>query len=1572
MKKLRRSLAIFLSLLMVFSASPMWAFAEDGIDTGTDEKNPDITWVYDYETDSMTISGSGWFSGLINGVDFIESYQPAHLFIDEGVLGIGDGTEQTKPYLFSNIYLETVELPDSFDPDFQYTFNGCTNLTSVRLPKTMATLWENMFRRCSKLTTVELPNAITSVGNYAFYSSTGLISIVLPESVQTIGKSVFSGCSKLQSVHLPQDLKEIPEFTFNACKKLTEVNIPEQLQTIGKSAFNGCNTLQNIQFPQTLTEILENAFINCSALQEIILPEHVMSVGNSAFSGCTSVTTLQLNEELQTIGETAFIGTAMIELTIPASVASIGENAFTSETLQRVTVTEGVTEINGLSGCPALQEVQLPSTLKSIAEYAFGEDAALEHITIPDGTESISHSAFAGCESLQSITIPDSVTSIGEDVFYGCNLAGGITLSAAITEIPSGAFRETKITELILPDTVTAIGDSAFASCEQLRTVQLPNSVTTMGVSVFESCKALESVQLPNQITEIASKTFYGCASLQSIELPDSVKTIGGYAFHACKSLQQIQMNQVSSIGESAFSSSGLTSLLIPSSMVSVDRYAFAGCASLQSVTIKEGLCSLEERVFVDCPQVTEYNLPRSLKTIPAYSVAAIQKDSGCFYLDTVTIKAPNSSGAITYAKANKIPYKIVIGIEEPLPEHYIHGYCGDGDWVFDTDQNTLMIDAVHPSTVFLTEDQSVLDIASLPIENIVFLTHTMNIPEKMFEGFTGIKTVTMAAVSSVGDSAFAGCTALEKVSFSSNLKTIGNAAFYNCTALTTVDGLKALQTIDASAFENCKSLTGISFGDKMETIGQKAFYNCKSLTSVSFGSTLKTIEEEAFRNCTALRSIVLPDSVTALSKRAFMGCTGATGIEIGSGVTAIPDYCFADCTSLKDLTLSDALTSIGIHAFENAVKLVFLQIPDGVTQIGAYAFANCLNVEKITLGQSVSDVADYAFDKCVNCYELNLNSAIRTMPSPEYPRIHIEYYCGLKPVTPSLRLPYKTDYKSFMHIGENTQGLTVNVGDHVESLSLFWLANQTDMLTTVNIGSGVSRVAYKDNSSVNEDNSLLFASQFVGNPNLKTISVSADNPYLYSDGTGLYAKDKSVLYAAATGLESYEVKADTVSEYAFAGNTQLKKISFASNVTTISDYAFRRCTNLRYVFLPKSLQTIGAYAFEGCTAIRSMEIPNYVTEMKSYAFSGCTKLASVILSEKLTAIASYVFSDCTSLTGIVIPDSVTKMGQGAFRRCAALSEVYIGGQPMQILSSSTDTTHVFANCPALTIYTMAGSDISVYAKTRKIPCVEYTDADTFADLCAMKTDIYAGYLGFCTDGHGDIQWLTVYEADCENDGYSIGVCEYCSEILEEKHISASGHNYRTTRIEPTQTTDGIVIQTCANCGRSQSETIQNLSGTQLHETHTVKGCVVLASDQNANEGKNAAIGADIIIDGHAVATTDKNGNFSLEVKSGIYKATVHYAYGFDRTIYLMVSDQDVDCGSIPIIGCDWNKDGKIDDADYTMFKLIFNSYIGQPAYLDYVDMNHDGYINVRDMVIVERCMGIDIHSYVYDTLTCR
>ena len=127
-----------------------------------------------------------------------------------------------------------------------------------------------------------------------------------------------------------------------------------------------------------------------------------------------------------------------------------------------------------------------------------------------------------------------------------------------------------------------------------------------------------------------------------------------------------------------------------------------------------------------------------------------------------------------------------------------------------------------------------------------------------------------------------------------------------------------------------------------------------------------------------------------------------------------------------------------------------------------------------------------------------------------------------------------------------------------------------------------------------------------------------------------------------------------------------------------------------------------------------------------------------------------------------------------------------------------------------------------------------------------------------------------------------------------------------------------------------------------------------------------------VLLNGYTLAATDEKGNFSLQLKSGTYALTVRYAYGFSRTLYVVVSDRDLQCGSVPVIGCDWNKDGKIDDQDYYMFKLIFGTHQGQAGYLSYVDMNHDGMINTRDMIFVERCMGLQAGSFAYTPLVIR
>ena len=91
-------------------------------------------------------------------------------------------------------------------------------------------------------------------------------------------------------------------------------------------------------------------------------------------------------------------------------------------------------------------------------------------------------------------------------------------------------------------------------------------------------------------------------------------------------------------------------------------------------------------------------------------------------------------------------------------------------------------------------------------------------------------------------------------------------------------------------------------------------------------------------------------------------------------------------------------------------------------------------------------------------------------------------------------------------------------VGDHATALSMHFLAAQTDKVKRVTLGKQVQRVGYEIKKGYTADYTKAFAAEFIGNGYLEQVTVSSENPYLYADGSGLYSKDKSTLYAAVTG----------------------------------------------------------------------------------------------------------------------------------------------------------------------------------------------------------------------------------------------------------------------------------------------------------------------------------------------------------------------------------------------------------------------------------------------------------------------
>ena len=149
-------------------------------------------------------------------------------------------------------------------------FQGCTNLTKVKLPDNLTLLNLFAFDGCSSLTSVgpigsgasvEIPSSVREFKGAVFRNCKGLTSVTIPEGVVTMGET-FKDCSALKSVTLPASLRKTSN-TFNWCSSLTEVVIPYGLEELGISTFSRCNLLESITIPASVKSIGDEAFFNC-------------------------------------------------------------------------------------------------------------------------------------------------------------------------------------------------------------------------------------------------------------------------------------------------------------------------------------------------------------------------------------------------------------------------------------------------------------------------------------------------------------------------------------------------------------------------------------------------------------------------------------------------------------------------------------------------------------------------------------------------------------------------------------------------------------------------------------------------------------------------------------------------------------------------------------------------------------------------------------------------------------------------------------------------------------------------------------------------------------------------------------------------------------------------------------------------------------------------------------------------------------------------------------------------------------------------------------------------------------
>ncbi len=309
----------------------------------------------------------------------------------------------------------------------------------------------------------------------------------------------------------------------------------------------------------------------------LVCPSTLRSIDASAFaSGYNySLRGISLNEGLEEIGREAFKGCVFTTIDLPASLKTMGADAF--------------------ANCKKLASVTLPASLVE-KDYVYNT----EYNKVGIGEE-----YFENCNAITQITIAEGTTRIGKWAFRAFNqLSANISLPNTLTSIGQESFLGSAITSIAIPNTVQTIGHQAFMYCRNLVNVTLPdNCLVSDGAfddtPYFNNCKAASTdgaTYIGATLFEFTNKT-----GVTAYAVKEGTKRIAWRAMKntGCQNIKQ---------------------LTLPSTLKEIGQYAFANMSALETLDIPNSVKSLSVDILRDCTSLKELHIGTGLESIDTWS----------------------------------------------------------------------------------------------------------------------------------------------------------------------------------------------------------------------------------------------------------------------------------------------------------------------------------------------------------------------------------------------------------------------------------------------------------------------------------------------------------------------------------------------------------------------------------------------------------------------------------------------------------------------------------------------------------------------------------------------------------------------------------------------------------------------------------------------------------------------------------------------------------------------------------------------------------------------------------------
>ena len=305
---------------------------------------------------------------------------------------------------------------------------------------------------------------------------------------------------------------------------------------------------------------------------------------------------------------------------------------------------------------------------------------------------------------------------------------------------------------------------------------------------------------------------------------------------------------------------------------------AFWGCCSLTDIVIPDSVTSIGDKAFYRCSSLTSFVIPNGVTRIGTWTFL------GCSSLKEVAI--PDSVSSIGDGAFWNCPSFLIKYIS--IPKSVI---CLNGNpfvkW--EGKLECLSPNFIYEDDVLFNKDKSkIISFRNKAVKSYI-------IP---------------SSVTSIGNSAFAGCTSLSNIAIPSSVNSIGDKAFWDCCSLNSIAIPDSVTSIGDGAFCGCSSLKYISIPKNVICLNGNPFFNwygkleCLSPNFIYEDDVLFNKDKSKIISCRVqgIRSYIIPSSVTSIGNYAFDGCDFLSDIVIPTSVTNIGRGAFRGCNFPTDL----------------------------------------------------------------------------------------------------------------------------------------------------------------------------------------------------------------------------------------------------------------------------------------------------------------------------------------------------------------------------------------------------------------------------------------------------------------------------------------------------------------------------------------------------------------------------------------------------------------------------------------------------------------------------------------------